>query len=111
MRGHAITYWLKYPEGYHVIVEDDGFPILCRPDGTEVWRFDPGAVFECEILLAAFEDHSNLLMLASSVEGIVKVRSGCSRIGAFKEKEVLVSRSSSLYRRHRFPGEIISYCI
>jgi hypothetical protein len=63
MGDHALAYFLlDYPEGYHVVVEADRFPILCRPDGTEVLRFDPGAVFECEILLAAFEDHSNFML-------------------------------------------------
>jgi hypothetical protein len=64
MGNRVLMYLLECPEGYHVIEEDDVFPILCRPDGTEVWRFDPGAVFECEIVLAAFEDHSNFLLLA-----------------------------------------------
>ena len=47
----------------------------------------------------------------TKLSGIVKVRLGYSRRGGPLRKEVLVSRSSSLYRRHRFPGEIISYCV
>jgi putative transposase len=42
--------------------------------------------------------------------GIVKVRLGYSRMGPLR-KELLVHKSSSLYRRHRFPGAIISHCV
>ena len=52
---------LEQPGGYH-IVEESGTSILCRPEGEELWRFDPAAVLEWEIVLAALEDHSSELL-------------------------------------------------
>ena len=52
---------LEQPVGYHVIEGSDSC-VLCRPDGEELWRFDPAAVLEWEIVLAALEDHSSELL-------------------------------------------------
>jgi len=54
---------LPHPQGYYVI-GDDHMHSLCRPAGTEIWRFDPGSVLQCEVSLTALEDHSNLLTMA-----------------------------------------------
>jgi hypothetical protein len=32
--------------------------VLRRPDGEEIWRFDPIAVLECELALTALEDRN-----------------------------------------------------
>jgi hypothetical protein len=58
MQGYA----LLQPRGYYV-VRDGDMLALCRPDGTKAWRFDPAAVLEGDIALAALEDHSELLTL------------------------------------------------
>ena len=55
------SYGLLQPRGYYV-VRDGQMLILCRPDGTKVWRFDPGTILGGEITLAALEDHSELLL-------------------------------------------------
>jgi hypothetical protein len=59
MQGYA----LLQPRGYYV-VRDGHMLALCRPDGTKAWRFDPAAVLEGDIALAALEDHSELLTMA-----------------------------------------------
>jgi hypothetical protein len=61
---------LKYPEGYYVSENGDHHTFkegsiyaLCRPDSTKVWSFDSMAVLECEVILAAFGDHSDQLSM------------------------------------------------
>lgn len=65
----ALKKTLKYPEGYYVSENNDGHVfkngsthVLYRPDGTEVWSFDPAAALECEVILTAFDDHGEQLM-------------------------------------------------
>jgi len=36
--------------------------VLRRPDGEEIWRFDPIAVLECELALTALEDRNEQRM-------------------------------------------------
>ena len=68
---------LELPHGYHVTEELhvcvvhqlDGTDtaeesidwVLRRPDGEEIWRFDPIAVLECELALTALEDRNEQL--------------------------------------------------
>ena len=65
----ALKKMLKYPEGYYVsennyghVFKNGSTHVLCRPNGTEVWSFDPAAVLECEVILTALDDHGEQLM-------------------------------------------------
>ena len=66
----ALKKMLKYPQGYYVsenndecAFKDGSTHVLRRPDGTEVWSFDPAAVLECEVILTAFDDHGEQLSM------------------------------------------------
>jgi len=54
------SYALNHPNGYYV-AEAGNTRVLHRPDGTEVEHFDSALVWDCEITLAAFKDHSEWL--------------------------------------------------
>ncbi len=61
-RGESVIGWsLSQPSGYRVLDLGHAY-VLCRPDGTEAERFDPSTAWDCEITLAAFEDHAERLM-------------------------------------------------
>jgi hypothetical protein len=61
---------LRYPRGYR-IAGDGHARTLYRVDGTKVWRFDPAAVLDCEVNLAAFEDHWEQLVQSAGYQAEV----------------------------------------
>jgi hypothetical protein len=50
-------YSLTQPEDYYVVEYGSAYAVLFRPDDTEVARFEKTLGWECEMRIAAFEDH------------------------------------------------------
>jgi hypothetical protein len=55
------NYTLPHPKGYYV-VKDEGTYTLCRPDGVRLLQVNNSPAWECEVTLAAFEDHNERLV-------------------------------------------------
>jgi hypothetical protein len=78
------SYALEHPKGYYV-VEDGRMLALCRRDGSKVWRFDPAAVLEGDVALAALEDHTELLINKGGewLSQYLETRTRTGRVRAF----------------------------
>jgi hypothetical protein len=59
-------YVMGLPVGSYYVEGDEREQVLYHKDGTRVWCFDPAAVLEPDIMLAALEDHSNFLSMSES---------------------------------------------
>jgi hypothetical protein len=59
-------YVMSLPVGGYYVEGDEREQVLYHKDGTRVWCFDPAAVLEHEIRLAALEDYSELLSMSES---------------------------------------------
>ena len=87
MKGYA----LAQPEGYYVGVNGDTH-VLYRPDGDEVLRFDPAALLEHEVALAALEDHALLLTCGG-------IREHCRQLLGIASQKVIPSSFMRQCRR------------